>query len=272
MNTQNVILTNGVSMPILGFGTFKIPNGNVTVDSVRTALSLGYRHIDTAAIYGNEESVGEAIRQSGLNRNELFITTKLWNSDHGYDSTFRAFDKSLEKLGLDYIDLYLIHWPKPLNLLTWRAMENIYLEKRVRAIGVSNFHIPHLLDLLSSCRILPMVNQVEFHPHLIQPLLLKYCQYNEIQYEAWSPLMQGQAVSIPLLQKMAEKYGRTVAQIVLRWDIQMGVVTIPKSINPDRIRENFEIFDFEISEEDMKQISSLNNDERVGPDPDNFNF
>ncbi|MDR2423932.1 MAG: aldo/keto reductase [Prevotellaceae bacterium] len=272
MNTHNVILKNGVSMPILGFGTFKIPDGQVAVDSVLTALSVGYRHIDTAAIYGNEDSVGEAVRQSGLNRNQLFITTKLWNSDQGYDSTLRAFDKSIKKLGLDYLDLYLIHWPKPLNRETWKAMEKLYNEKRVRAIGVSNFHIHHLLDLLDVCQIAPMVNQIEFHPRLIQSNLLEYCKNNEIQYEAWSPLMQNRAFSIPLLQQIAEKYGRTVSQLILRWDIQMGVVTIPKSINPDRISENFKIFDFEISDEDMQLISSLDKGERVGPDPDNFNF
>jgi diketogulonate reductase-like aldo/keto reductase len=272
MGQQLVTLSNGVDMPMLGFGTFQIEDGKVVINAVKTALELGYRHIDTAAVYGNECGVGEGIRQSGIARENLFVTTKVWNSDQGYESTLRAFDASLKRLGLDYLDLYLIHWPKPLSGDTWKALEKIYTEKRVRSIGVSNFHIHHLEEILERCSLKPMVNQIEFHPCLIQQPLLDYCKQHNIQYEAWSPLMQNEIFSIPLMQKIAEKYHRTIAQIVLRWDIQKGVVTIPKSIHPERIKENMEIFDFEISEEDMQLIASLDKGQRVGADPDNFNF
>lgn len=269
---KQVILTNGIHMPILGFGTYKVPDGDTTIQSVKTALELGYCHIDTAAFYHNERGVGEAIRQSGIPRKEIFLTSKIWNTDQGYDSTFKAFEASLKRLDSDYLDLYLIHWPKPLSKDTWRAMEKLYKEKRIRAIGVSNFHIHHLEDLLPACEIKPMVNQVEYHPQLIQQSLVDFCWKQQIQYEAWSPLMQGKIFKIPLLSELAGKYGRTISQIVLRWDIQNGVVTIPKSTQPTRIKENMEIFDFEISEEDMSAIRSLDKGKRVGPDPDNFNF
>lgn len=271
-NQLKVTLNNGVEMPMLGFGTFKVPEGNVTVDAVKEALRIGYRHIDTAAYYDNEHGVGEGIKQSGIPRKEIFLTTKLWNSEHGYESTLKAFDVSLKKLGTEYLDLYLIHWPKPLNKETWRAMEKLYKEGLIKAIGVSNFHVHHLKDLMSSCEIKPMVNQIEFHPYLVQAPLLNFCKEEGIQYEAWSPLMQGKIFEIPLLKELAEKYNRTVAQITLRWDIQMGVVTIPKSITPVRIKENYSIFDFEISEEDIQKISSLDKNFRFGADPDNFNF
>ncbi len=269
---NQVVLSNGVTIPMLGFGTFKIPDGEITVKSVKAALDLGYRHIDTAAVYQNESGVGEAIRQSGVPREQIFVTSKLWNSDQGYDSTLKAFDATMNRLGFDYLDLYLIHWPKPLNSETWRAMEKLYKEKRIRAIGVSNFHVHHLEDLLASCEIEPMVNQVEFHPRLVQRPLLDFCKMRGIQYEAWSPLMQGKIFDIPLMKELAAKYKRTVSQIVLRWDIQMGVVTIPKSTHPERIKENMGIFDFVLSDEDMKAITSLDRGERVGADPDNFNF
>lgn len=269
---MDVTLNNGVVMPMLGFGTFQVPDGDVTVQSVKAALELGYRHIDTAAIYRNERGVGEGIRQSGIDRKDIFLTSKVWNSDQGYDTTLKAFDESMNKLGFDYLDLYLIHWPKPLNKETWRAMERLYKEKRIRAIGVSNFHIHHLEDLLAGCEIKPMVNQIEFHPRLVQPHLLKFCRKHEIQFAAWSPLMQGKIFSTPLLKDLSAKYRRTVSQIVLRWDIQMGVVTIPKSTHPERIKENMGIFDFEVSEKDMQMICALDKGERVGSNPDNFNF
>ena len=269
---MEVILNNGVKMPALGFGTFKVPDGETTVQSVRTALELGYRHIDTAAIYQNERGVGEGIRQSGVSREDIFVTSKLWNADHGYETTLRAFDASIGRLGLDWLDLYLIHWPKPLNKESWRAMEKLYREKRIRAIGVSNFHIHHLEDLFTTCEIIPAVNQIEFHPRLVQQPLLDFCKKHGIQFEAWSPLMQGKLFDIPLLKELSVKYGRSISQIVLRWDIQMGVVTIPKSINPERIKENMKIFDFEIDEKDMSKITELNQNQRVGSDPDNFNF
>ena len=273
MKIQEVVtLSNGVKMPMLGFGTFKVPDGETVIRSVHTALDLGYRHIDTAAIYQNERGVGEGIRQSGIDRKHIFVTSKVWNSDQGYDSTFRAFDASMQRLGFDYLDLYLIHWPKPLNRETWRAMEKLYREKRIRAIGVSNFHIHHLEDLFTSCEIIPAVNQVEFHPCLVQQPLLKFCKKHQIQYEAWSPLMQGRIFDIPLLNELSVKYNRSVSQIVLRWNIQMGVVTIPKSTHSERIKENMNIFDFEISDEDMCAIATLDHGQRVGSDPDHINF
>jgi diketogulonate reductase-like aldo/keto reductase len=216
--------------------------------------------------------VGEGIRQSGVKREDIFVTSKLWNGDQGYDTALRAFDASLQRLGFDYLDLYLIHWPKPLNRESWHAMEKLYNEKRIRAIGVSNFHIHHLEELFVSCEIKPAVNQIEFHPRLVQQPLLDYCKKNEIQFEAWSPLMQGKIFDIPLLKELSAKYGRSISQIVLRWDIQMGVVTIPKSVNPERIKENMKIFDFEIDEKDMNAITTLDKQQRVGADPDNFNF
>ncbi|MDR1171315.1 MAG: aldo/keto reductase [Bacteroidales bacterium] len=271
-NQLKATLNNGVEMPMLGFGTFKVPDGETAVQSVKTALSLGYRHIDTAAIYGNECGVGEGIRQSGIDRKDIFLTSKLWNSDQGYDSTLRAFDASMQRLGFDYLDLYLIHWPKPLNRETWRAMEKLYKEKRIRAIGVSNFHVHHLEDLFTSCEIKPAVNQIEFHPRLVQQPLLDFCKKHRIQFEAWSPLMQGKIFDIPLLKELSVKYRRSISQIVLRWDVQMGVVTIPKSTNSERIKENMGIFDFEIIEKDMNDITALDKGQRVGADPDNFNF
>lgn len=265
-------LSNGVKIPKLGFGTFKVEDGRQTVEAVRTALELGYRHIDAAAIYQNEESVGQGIKESGVPREEIFITSKVWNTDQGYESTLKAFETSLKKLGTDYLDLYLIHWPKALNKETWRALEKLYEDGKVRAIGVSNFKEHHLIDLMETAKIKPMVNQVEFHPQLSQPQLLKFCKENNIQVVAWGPLMQGQLAKFELLKELSKKYNKTEAQIVLRWDIQQGVVTIPKSINPERIKSNIDIFDFELTEEDMRKISMLNTEERIGPDPDKITF
>lgn len=265
-------LLNGIEMPWLGFGTFKVTDENQVVESVKEALRVGYRHIDTASIYGNEESVGQGIIESGIERDEIFLVSKVWNTDQGYDSTLRAFEESLKKLKTDYLDLYLIHWPKEKNKETWKALERLYKEKRVRAIGVSNFKVHHLEELMADCEISPMVNQVEFHPQFPQTEVHEFCKKHNIQLEAWGPLMQGKVFEIELLNNLAKKYNRTVSQIVLRWDLQMGVVTIPKSINPVRIKENANIFDFEISDEDMKLIASLNTGERIGPDPDNIDF
>jgi len=269
--TLSATLSNGVKMPYLGFGTFRIPPGDVTKNAVLEALKVGYRHIDTAKIYGNEQSVGEAIRESGINREEIFVTTKVWNTDQGYDSTLRAFDESLSKLGMDYVDLYLIHWPKDKNIETWKALEKLYKDGRVRAIGVSNFKIHHLEHLLQHAEIVPMVNQVECHPQFPQDDVLEYCKAHHIQLEAWGPLMQGQVFNKQVLIDLANKYNRTVAQIALRWQLQRGVVVIPKSTNPERIRENSQIFDFEISGEDMKVIATLKG-ERIGHDPDHITF
>lgn len=270
---KSIVLNNGVEIPALGFGTYKIDGADKkSVEIVSYALETGYRHIDTAALYGNEKSVGEAIKISGIKREDLFITTKVWNSDRGYENTLRAFEKSLENLNLDYIDLYLIHWPKDLNVETWRALEKLYDEKRVRAIGVSNFKEHHLEEIFKNSKISPMVNQVELHPQLSQKSLREFCAKNNIAVEAWSPLMRGGIFSIEVLKELSEIYNKTISQIVLRWNLQIGIITIPKSVTKSRIKENFEIFDFELSEEHMEKINSLNKNLRIGPDPDNIDF
>lgn len=266
-------LHNGVKMPWFGLGVFKVNEGSEVVESVKAAIRNGYKSIDTAAVYKNEAGVGQAIKEAGVPREELFITTKVWNADQGYESTLAAFETSMEKLGLDYLDLYLIHWPKPEKTRdTWRALEKLYKNGRIRAIGVSNFHIHHLKDLMANAEIKPMVNQVEYHPHLAQTELLEFCKAEGIQLEAWSPLKQGELLTEPTIVEIADRHSKTPAQVILRWDLQTGVVTIPKSINEQRIIENANIFDFELSAEDMKALAALNKNERVGPDPDNFDF
>jgi len=270
-------LHNGVKMPWLGLGVFKVEEGQSVIDTVRTAIKHGYRSIDTAAIYRNEEGVGQGIREgmkeAGISREDLFITSKVWNSDFGYDTTIAAYEESLKKLGLDYLDLYLIHWPVAGKYRdTWRALETIYKEGRVKAIGVSNFQIHHLKDVMEDVEVIPMVNQVEYHPSLTQKDLQSFCQEHNIQLEAWSPLMQGKLLDQPVLKEIGAAYNKSVAQVILRWDLQNGVVTIPKSINENRIAENASIFDFELTSHDMKRIDDLNKNERTGPDPDNFDF
>jgi diketogulonate reductase-like aldo/keto reductase len=271
LGTSTTTLNNGVKMPWLGFGVFKVQEGEEVVQSVKTALEVGYRSIDTAAIYGNEEGVGRAIAESNVPREELFVTTKVWNGDQGYESALAAFETSMDKLGLDYLDLYLIHWPGPskgLYVETWKALEKLYKDGRVRAIGVSNFNVNHLEDLLANCEIKPMVNQVEYHPVFNQKELQDFCKKNEIQLEAWSPLMQGNLLNDPVLVEIANKYNKSTAQVILRWDIQTGVVSIPKSIKPHRIAENADIFDFELTQEDLNQISTLNQNQRQFGDPE----
>ncbi|MFP3124345.1 aldo/keto reductase [Ectobacillus funiculus] len=270
-------LHNGVKMPWFGLGVFKVEEGPELVHAVKAAIKHGYRSIDTAAIYGNEEGVGQAIREGladvGLSREDLFVTSKVWNADQGYETTLTAFETSLEKLGLDYLDLYLIHWPVEGKYKeTWRALEALYKAGRIRAIGVSNFQIHHLQDLLKEAEIKPMINQVEYHPRLTQVELQTFCKEQGIQLEAWSPLMQGQLLDHPELQEIASQHGKSIAQVILRWDLQHGVVTIPKSIKEHRIIENAAIFDFELTAEDMDRIDALNQNHRVGPDPDNFDF
>ncbi|MFB9829811.1 aldo/keto reductase [Lederbergia wuyishanensis] len=260
-------------MPWFGLGVWRVENGKEAVNAVKAALKNGYRSIDTAAVYQNEEGVGQGIRESGVPRENIFVTSKVWNSDQGYESTLEAFDASLKRLGLDYLDLYLIHWPvKGKYKDTWRALEKLYKDGRVRAIGVSNFHVHHLEDLLQDAEIKPMVNQVEFHPRLTQLELRTYCKEHGIQFEAWSPLMQGGLLDNGVISEIGEKYNKTAAQVILRWDIQSGVVTIPKSIKEHRIIENSDIFNFELTYEEMEKIDALNEDKRVGADPDNFNF
>jgi methylglyoxal/glyoxal reductase len=266
-------LSNGVKMPWFGLGVFKVEEGSEVVESVKAAIRNGYHSIDTAAIYQNEEGVGQAIRESGIAREELFVTSKVWNADLGYESTIAAYETSLKKLGLDYLDLYLIHWPVEGKYKeAWRALETLYKEGRVKAIGVSNFHVHHLEDIMKDAEIKPMVNQVEYHPRLAQKEIRAFCLEHGIQLEAWSPLMQGQLLDNEVLQGIAQKHNKSVAQVILRWDLQNGVVTIPKSIKEHRIIENSQVFDFELSAEDMETIDSLNQDQRVGPDPDNFDF
>ncbi|OMD84761.1 aldo/keto reductase [Paenibacillus odorifer] len=265
-------LNDGVTMPWLGLGVYKTKDGEEVIHAVKTAVELGYRSIDTAAGYNNEEGVGQAIRDCGVARDELFITTKVRNPDQGYESTLKAFEDSRRKLGLDYLDLYLIHWPVAGKYReTWKALIHLQKEGLIKSIGVSNFQVHHLKDIIEDTGVVPVVNQVEFHPLLTQRKLLKYANEQGIQLEAWSPLMQGN-LDLPLLKELAEKYGKTPAQIVLRWDLQQGVITIPKSVHADRIKENAGFFDFTLSDEDVKAIEGLNKDHRFGPDPDNFNF
>lgn len=270
-------LHNGVKMPWFGIGVFKVEEGPELVNAVKSAIKHGYRSIDTAAIYENEEGVGQAIREgikeASIPREELFITSKVWNSDLGYESTIAAYETSLKKLDLEYLDLYLIHWPVEGKYKeAWRALETLYKEGRVKAIGVSNFQVHHLEDLMNDAEIKPMVNQVEYHPRLTQKEIQAFCQEHGIQLEAWSPLMQGQLLDNLVLQEIANKYNKTIAQVILRWDLQNGVVTIPKSTKEHRIVENSTIFDFELTKEEMQRINELNQNHRVGPDPDNFDF
>ncbi|WP_042459973.1 aldo/keto reductase [Neobacillus dielmonensis] len=274
---DTVTLHNGVNMPWFGIGVFKVEEGPELVNAVKFAIKHGYRSIDTAAIYGNEESVGQAIREgmkeAGISREELFVTSKVWNSDLGYETTLAAYDLTLKKLGLDYFDLYLIHWPVEGKYKeAWQALETLYMHGKVKAIGVSNFQVHHLEDLMKDAEVIPMVNQVEYHPKLTQKGVQLYCQEHGIQLEAWSPLMQGQLLDHPVLKEIADQYNKTVPQIILRWDLQNGVVTIPKSTKEHRIVENSSIFDFTLTVDDMERINSLNENHRIGPDPDNIDF
>ena len=269
MTQMTTTLSNGLAMPMLGFGTYKLDNP-AAAKAVAFALQTGYRHIDTAAFYFNEEGVGQGIAGSGIERQDIFLTTKLWNDDHGYDQALSAFEQSLKRLGTDYVDLYLIHWPMPDRAQSWKALERLYQEGRVKAIGVSNYHIGHLQELLADCAIAPMVNQVEFHPYLVQQPLLDFCQAHSICQEAWSPLMRGQLLTDPLLVSLAEKYGKTLAQIILRWDLQMGVTTIPKSATEARITENLGALDFALTDEDVARITALDKNIRSGGDPEDY--
>ncbi|MGM8215829.1 aldo/keto reductase [Bacillaceae bacterium W0354] len=266
-----VKLHNGVEMPGFGLGVYKVSEGQEVELAVSSALEYGYRMIDTATVYQNETGVGRVINQSNISRDDLFITTKVWNDDQGYDETLRAFESSLEKLKLDFVDLYLIHWPvKNKYKETWKALERLYDEKAVRAIGVSNFHVHHLENVMSRANIKPMVNQIEYHPHLTQQEVKTFCEKEQIQLEAWSPLKRGRLLDEPTIVELANKYDKTPAQIILRWDLQTGVVTIPKSVNPTRIKENANIFDFELSQEDIERLTALNKNERSGTNPDKY--
>jgi diketogulonate reductase-like aldo/keto reductase len=266
-------LHNGIEMPWFGLGVFKVEDGSEVIESVKSAIKAGYISIDTAAVYGNEEGVGKGIADSEVDRERLFVTSKVWNSDQGYETTLKAFDTTLEKLGLEYLDLYLIHWPVEGKYKeTWKALEKLYKDGRIRAIGVSNFQIHHLEDLLTDAEIVPMVNQVEYHPHLTQKELHAFCKDKGIQLEAWSPLKQGELLQDETITRIADKYNKSAAQVILRWDLQNEVVTIPKSTKEYRIIQNADIFDFQLTTEEMNEINALNKNERVGPDPDNFDF
>lgn len=270
--TEGPILNNGVKMPWLGLGVFKTQDGEEVINAVKNAIAVGYRSIDTASYYNNERGVGQAIRECGVPREELFITTKVWNSDQGYEKTLKAFEESRKKLGLEYIDLYLVHWAVPDKYReTWKALIHLYQEGVVKAIGVSNHQIHHLKQIIEDTGVVPAVNQVECHPLLTQKELLRFCQQEGIQLEAWSPLIRGNLNS-EILLNLADKYGKTPAQIILRWDIQNEIVTIPKSVRKERIIENSQIFDFQLSPEDMQKIDSMNENKRLGPHPDQVNF
>lgn len=271
--TDATTLHNGVKMPWLGLGVWKMANDEEVIRAVKSALETGYRSIDTAKAYDNEEGVGKGIKESGVKREDIFLTTKVWNSDQGYDSTLEAFEASRERLGVDYIDLYLIHWPVAGKYKeTWRAMEKIYADGKARAIGVCNFHEHHLKDLMNEAKVKPMVNQIELHPLLNQEPLRAYCKEEGIQVEAWSPLAQGKLLDHPELKAIGEKYGKSSAQVIIRWDLQNGIVTIPKSSNPERIKQNGNVFDFELTNDEMAKIDALNKNERTGADPDHFDF
>jgi 2,5-diketo-D-gluconate reductase A len=269
-----VTLNNGVSIPQLGFGVWQVAPAETT-EATLQALEVGYRHIDTAEMYGNEKEVGEAVRRSGIPRQEVFVTSKLNNGFHAYADALAAFDRSLDDLGFDYLDLFLIHWPLPDvgdYVETWRAMAEIYASGRARAVGVSNFQAHHLEKLFEQTELVPAVNQIEIHPYLSQDELRAFNAEHGIATEGWSPLAQGRIIGEPVVKAIADRLGRTTAQVALRWHIQRDDIVFPKSVTPERVRENFALFDFELSADDMAAISALNRDERIGPDPDSFNW
>ena len=279
MNTYR--LTDGIDIPSVGFGTWQTPDGEVAVQSVRCALEAGYAHIDTAQAYGNEESVGKAIRLSGVPRKDLFITTKLWNANHSYDLTLRSFDESMNKLGLDYLDLFLIHWPNPLafrdrweqaNAESWKAMEELYEAGKIRAIGISNFRPHHMDALLKTAKITPMVNQIRLCPGDTQDETVAYCREHQMVIEAYSPLGTGRIFDVPEMQTLARKYNRSIAQICIRWSLQRGYLPLPKSVTPARIQENLHVFDFELSEDDVQLIANLKGCVGYASDPDTRTF
>lgn len=257
MSENFKILNNGIKIPSIGFGTYKSGSNDETEKIVKYALELGYRQIDTASFYGNEVGIGNGIKSSKISREDIFLVTKLWNDDHGYEKTIEAFNKSLKNLQVDYIDLYLIHWPNKLNTETWKAFEHLYESGKIKAIGVCNFKQKHLEELIKNSKMKPMVNQVEMHPINQKNELIDFCKKNDIQLIAWSPIMRGKIFDNEFMINLSKKYNKSIAQIVLRWHMQRGIVPIPKSSNESRIKENLDVFDFEISEEDMMKIALL---------------
>lgn len=277
MSIKSITLNNNIKMPELGYGVFRVDDGLELTRAVQTAIKMGYRSIDTAAIYGNEQSVGKginkAIEAEIVTRGELFVTSKVWNNGLSFDETIAAYEESLEKMGLDYLDLYLIHWPgKDKYMESWKALESLYKDGRIKAIGVSNFQVHHLEHLLEGAEITPVINQIEFHPKLIQTGVRDFCRKHNIQVEAWSPLMNAELLSNEIIKGIAQSHGKSTAQVILRWDLQHGVITIPKSMTESRIQENISIYDFELTSEQMDQLDALNEDFRSGPDPDEFDF
>lgn len=271
MNSYKSLL-NGIDIPRIGFGTYKLKDENETIDTIKYALKVGYRFIDTASFYGNEEWIGKAIKESKIKREDIFLATKVWNDSHGYDKAIDSFEKSMKKLDIDYLDLLLIHWPTKLNKETWRAFESLYELGKVRAIGVCNFKIGHLEELRKTAKIMPMVNQIEVHPCFSQKEIVNYCNNYKIQVIGWSPIMKGQLLEVPLMIDLAEKYNKTIAQIALRWHIQKGIIPIPKSSHCGRIADNIDIFNFELSEEDMIKIDKLDRNETVSGIPENTTY
>ena len=274
MNLSSTLkLNNGVDIPVLGLGVFKSQEGDEAYNAVKYAIEAGYKHIDTAAVYGNELSVGKAIKDSGIKREDIFITTKLWNENQRQGNQYAAFEESLGRLGIDYVDLYLIHWPvKGKYVESWKILERIYKEGRARAVGVSNFHIHHLEDIFAASDLVPAVNQVECHPWLTQVELVDYTQKKGIIFEPWSPLGAGALIENDTLKSIAGKYNKSAAQLILKWGLQRGFINIPKSVHKDRIVQNSQIFDFTVTDEDMAEIFKLNIGKRVGADPETFTF
>jgi diketogulonate reductase-like aldo/keto reductase len=268
---QTIRLSNGVLVPMLGYGTWQIRKEDA-YHAVKKALEVGYRHIDTAWIYRNETFIGQALKESGLPREDLFITSKRWNDFQGYAPTIKAFDESLANLGLEYLDLYLLHWPKAHDQESYRALEDLYRAGKIRAIGVSNYHVHHLEALNKGISIFPMVNQIEFHPYLTQTALRTYAKTHDLTLEAYSPLLHGDFMRLPLLSDLSQKYRKTPAQILLRFNLDLNHIVLPKAQSEERMRENFEIFDFKLEAGDVEALLALNRNERVGADPDNFDF
>lgn len=264
---KDLVLTNGVEIPLIGLGTYKM-HGYELEKAIETGLEAGYRHIDTAALYGNEEEIGNTLNNLGVKREDIFITTKVWNDDQGYDNTMNAIDVSLDKLQTDFVDLYLVHWPIPEKRgYTWEAMIQIYDERKARSIGVSNYTSAHIDELMKKSPITPVVNQIEITPFLYQKKLAAKCESYDIKVQAHSPLVRGTKLNNPTLKEIAEKYGKTTAQILIRWSLEKGFIVLPKSANPDRIKENIDVFDFELNTEDISKIDSLNSNMRISWDP-----